>query len=95
MRITKNSSTLIVAAVAVASFASGAAYAQGAGNSDSLSHMSSPRANGQCWISTEKPVMENGYGYWGPCAGTTGSAAGTFAGQRARAQARGSSNTHE
>ncbi|HEY2755494.1 MAG TPA: hypothetical protein VGJ01_07080 [Pseudolabrys sp.] len=94
MRITKKSSALFVAAVAAASFVSGAAYAQQMGD-DALSHMSSPRADGKCWVSTEKPVMENGYGYWGPCAGTTGSAAGTSAGQRARAQARGSRNNHE
>jgi hypothetical protein len=94
MRIAKKSSTLFVAAVAAASFVSGAAYAQQMGD-DALSHMSSPRADGKCWISTEKPVMENGYGYWGPCANTTGSSAGASAARRARAQAHGSSNTEQ
>jgi hypothetical protein len=94
MRTTNKSSTLVVAAIAAASFVSGVAYAQQMG-SDTLSHMSSPRADGKCWISTEKPVMENGYGYWGPCANTTGSAAGSSAVQRARAQVRGSYNTHQ
>jgi hypothetical protein len=87
MSITKKSSTLLVAVIAATSFVSGAAYAQQAGNTDTLAHVSSPRADGQCWISTEKPVMENGYGYWGPCEHTTGSAAGTSTGRRARAQA--------
>ena len=94
MTITKKS-TILVAAVAVASFISGAAYAQQAGNNDTLSHVSSPRADGQCWISTEKPVMENGYGYWGPCEHTTGSAVGSSAARRARAQAHGSINTEQ
>ena len=41
MRITKRSSTFLVAAVAVTSFVSGAAYAQQSGNSDTLAHISS------------------------------------------------------
>jgi hypothetical protein len=88
MRITKRSSTLLVAAIAVTSFVSGAAYAQQAGDSDTLAHLTQPRADGKCWIATQQPVMDNGYGYWGQCktAATTGSAT-TSAAHRARAQA--------
>jgi hypothetical protein len=87
MRITKRSSTFLVAAVAVTSFVSGAAYAQQSGNSDTLAHISEPRADGKCWIATQQPVMENGYGYWGPCKTATTGAAATPAAHRARAQA--------
>jgi hypothetical protein len=87
MSNTKKSSALLVAAIAATTFASGAAYAQQAGDGDALAHTSTPRADGKCWISTQKPVMENGYGYWGPCAGTTGSSASLPAAHRARAQA--------
>jgi hypothetical protein len=88
MRITKRSSTLLVAAIAVTSFVSGAAYAQQAGENDTLAHITTPRADGKCWIATQQPVMDNGYGYWGQCktAATTGSAT-TSAAHRARAQA--------
>jgi hypothetical protein len=87
MRITNRSPSILVLAGAVSLLASGTAYAQQSGSSDALSHMAQPRADGQCWISTQKPVMENGYGYWGPCANTTGSAAAMPAAHRARAQA--------
>jgi len=45
MSITKKSSTLLVAVIAVTSFVSGAAYAQQAGDGDALSHTSTPRAD--------------------------------------------------
>lgn len=87
MSITKKSSTLLVAVIAATSFVSGAAYAQQVGDNDTLAHITQPRADGKCWIATQQPVMDNGYGYWGACktAATTGSGS-TSAARRARAQ---------
>jgi hypothetical protein len=94
MSITKKSSSILVLAGFVTALASGMAQAQSApSGGDPLAHMAGPQANGQCWISTEMPVMEHGYGYWGPCktAATTGSGA-TAPARRAHAEVKRSAH---
>jgi len=51
---------------------------------DTWAHTVSPAPNGQCWIPTDKPYMEFGWGYWGTC---PTSAATDQDGRRARAEA--------
>jgi hypothetical protein len=37
------------------------------GGDDTWSHKVSPRADGQCWNSTDAANSERGFGYWGTC----------------------------